>query len=366
MNNRGLKYIDEYRDKDLVLNLINHIKKSATHNYVFMEVCGGHTSAIHRFGIPSLLPGNIRLISGPGCPVCVTGTDFIDKAIIYSKKEEVIITTFGDLIRVPGSASSLEKEKAMGADIRIVFSGLEALDIARMNPDRKVIFLGIGFETTAPGTAVTIKLAREKGIKNFWLLCAHKVMPPAMEAIIKAGTKLDGFICPGHVATITGSVAFKFIPEKHNMGCVITGFEPSDILQAILMLIRQVNRKAPEVEIQYTRAVTASGNTIAQRNLSEIFEHCNTRWRGFGMIPSSGLKLQKEFEDFDAEKIMPVEISYNEDNPLCICGDILRGLKTPPECSLFKVACSPENPIGACMVSNEGTCNSYYKYLHNE
>ena len=366
MNDGGMKYIDEYRDKDLVMKLTDHIKKSATRNYVFMEVCGGHTSAIHRFGIPSLLPGNISLISGPGCPVCVTGTDFIDKAIAYSKKEDVIITTFGDLIRVPGSESSLEKEKASGADIRVVLSGLDALEIARLNPDRKVIFLGIGFETTAPGTAVTIRQAKDGGIKNFWLLSAHKVMPPAMKAIIKDGAELDGFICPGHVATITGSQAFKFLPEKHKLGCVITGFEPTDILQAILMLIRQVNSKTPDVEIQYTRAVTVSGNTIAQRNLSEIFEHCDAHWRGFGVIPSSGLKLRKEFENFDAEKSMPVVISYHEDNPSCICGDILRGLKTPAECSLFRIACVPENPVGACMVSNEGACNTFYKYSLDE
>ena len=357
-----MKYIDEYRNKDLVMKLTDLINKSVRRDYTFMEVCGGHTAAIHRFGIPSLLPGNIKLISGPGCPVCVTGTDFIDKAIAYSKMEDVIITTFGDLIRVPGSASSLEKEKAAGADIRIVLSGLDALEIARINSEKKVIFLGIGFETTAPGTAVTIKLAEKDYIKNFFLLSAHKIMPPAMEAIIKEGVNLDGFICPGHVATITGSAVFNFIPEKFNLGCVITGFEPSDILQSILMLIRQVNRNTPKVEIQYSRAVTVNGNSIAQRHLSEVFEPCNAQWRGFGVIPSSGLMLRKDFERFNVENNIPVRINFQEDNELCICGEILRGLKTPDDCPLFADICFPENPLGACMVSNEGSCNTYYKY----
>ncbi len=361
-----MKYIDEYRDRVLIKKLTDHIKKSARYNYTFMEVCGGHTSSIHRFGIPALLPGNIRLISGPGCPVCVTGTDFIDKAVAYSKNENVTIATFGDLIRVPGSVSSLEKEKAKGADIRVVLSGLEALEIARINPAREVIFLGIGFETTAPGTAVTVSQAEKERIKNFFLLSAHKVMPPAMELIIKDGVKLDGFICPGHVATITGSAVFKFIPEKYNLGCVITGFEPADILQSILMLISQVNHKKPDVEIQYSRAVTLNGNPLAQRYLSEIFEYCDAWWRGFGNIPWSGLRLQEKFEKFDAEKTMPVEVKYQEDNMLCICGDILRGLKTPDDCALFGESCVPENPVGACMVSNEGACNSFYKYRLNE
>ncbi|MCX6326505.1 MAG: hydrogenase formation protein HypD [Bacteroidia bacterium] len=361
-----MKYIDEFRNKDLVMKLTTLIKKSVRRDYTFMEVCGGHTAAIHRFGIPSLLPGNIKLISGPGCPVCVTGTDFIDKSIAYSKMEEVIITTFGDMIRVPGSVSSLEKEKAAGADIRIVLSGLEALEIAKINSEKKVIFLGIGFETTAPGTAVTIKLAEKNNLNNFFLLSAHKVMPPAMEAIIKEGVKLNGFICPGHVATITGSLVFNFIPEKFNLGCVITGFEPADILQSILMLIQQVNLDTPKVEIQYNRAVTDRGNIIAQRHLSQIFEPCDELWRGFGVIPGSGLKLRKEYEKFDAGKIMPVKIKFREEDILCICGDILRGLKTPEDCALFAKICVPEHPSGACMVSNEGACNSWYKYRLNE
>ncbi len=362
MSETGVRYIEEYRDKELVLKLTDSIKRSAVRDYVFMEVCGGHTSAIHRFGIPSLLPGNIRLISGPGCPVCVTGTDFIDKAIEYSKDPKVIITTFGDLIRVPGSVSSLEKEKASGADIRIVYSGLEALEIAESNFGKKVIFLGIGFETTAPGTAVTVEKALEENIKNFFLLSVHKVMPPAMKAIVKDGVKLDGFICPGHVATITGSGAFKFLPEDHQLGCVIAGFEPVDILQAILMLVIQVNKNSPRVENEYTRAVTSSGNSIAQRMLSEVFEYCDSNWRGFGVIPLSGLRLRKEFERFDAEKVFPVKVVNSKENSSCICGNILRGFNTPDDCPLFAKACVPDNPVGACMVSDEGACNIFYKY----
>ena len=360
-----MKYIDEYRNRDLVMKLADHINRSVRRDYIFMEVCGGHTAAIHRFGIPSLLSGNVKLVSGPGCPVCVTGTDFIDKAIAYSKLEQVIIATFGDMIRVPGSVSSLEKEKAAGADVRIVFSGLDALEIARINIEQRVIFLGIGFETTAPGTAVTIALAERDHIENFFLLCAHKVMPPAMETIIKEGVNLDGFICPGHVAAITGSDAFLFIAEKYNLGCVITGFEPVDILQSILMLLNQVNRKTPKVEIQYNRAVTERGNIMAQRHLSHVFESGDEQWRGFGVIPGSGLRLRKEYEKFDAEKMFPVITKLREEDILCICGDILRGLKTPEDCALFKNKCVPENPVGACMVSDEGACNTWHKYKLN-
>jgi len=361
-----MKYIEEYRDRELVLKLVANISKITKGKYSFMEVCGGHTSAIHRFGIPSLLPPEINLISGPGCPVCVTGTDFIDKAILYSQRANVIIVTFGDLIRVPGSSSSLEKEKMKGADIRIVYSGLEALNIARSNKDKTVIFLGIGFETTAPGTAVTIRLAEENGLDNFLLLSAHKVMPPVLEALVRDGVKINGFICPGHVAAITGSHIFEFLPKKHSLGCVIAGFEPADLLQTVLMLVRQVNAKSPAVEIQYTRAVTYRGNSIAQQQLSEVFEFSDAVWRGFGNIPESGLKLRKKYEKFDAEKIIPVSVDFHNENPHCICGDILRGLKKPDNCSLFRRACNPENPIGACMVSAEGACNSCYKYDRNE
>lgn len=357
-----MKYIDEFRNKDLIIRLTNLIKESAERDYTFMEVCGGHTAAIHRFGIASLIPENIRLISGPGCPVCVTGTDFIDKSVLYSRMKNIIIVTFGDLMRIPGSVSSLEKEKAAGADVRIVFSGLDALEIAAGNPLKQVIFLGIGFETTAPGSAVTMIQAREKGVNNLLLLSAHKVMPPAIEEIIKDGSALDGFICPGHVATITGPSYFKFIPENYDLGCVISGFEPFDILMSILMLIRQVNHKSFRVEIQYSRVVRSDGNTLARRYMEEVFRPCNSLWRGFGEIPGSGLSLNDEYERYNAETRMPVSVTLQPENGLCICGKILRGLALPPDCSLFADICTPDNPVGACMVSNEGSCNSWYKY----
>jgi hydrogenase expression/formation protein HypD len=361
-----MKYIDEFRDKELVTKLAGHIKNLAHGDLAFMEVCGGHTSAIHRFGIKSLLPGNIKLISGPGCPVCVTGKNFIDKAVACSRLKNVIITSFGDLIRVPGTTSSLEKERANGADIRIVFSGLEALDIAIANPGKRVIFLGIGFETTAPGTAVTMNEAAKIKISNFCLLSAHKIMPPAMDAIIKEGVNINGFICPGHVAAITGSGIFDFIPEKYKLGCVITGFEPVDIAQAILMLVNQVNNDESKTEIQYRRAVTKEGNLLAKKQMEDVFETCDAFWRGFGIIPGSGLKLKNEFAEYDAEKVFSFDADSYEDDGSCICGEILRGRKSPPDCQLFGDGCIPDNPVGACMVSNEGACNTWFKYSYNE
>jgi hydrogenase expression/formation protein HypD len=360
-----MKYVDEYRDKALIAKLATLIKKAASQNYTFMEVCGGHTASIHRFGISSLLPDNVRLLSGPGCPVCVTSNSFIDKAIAYSKMKNVIIATFGDMIRIPGSGSSLEKEKAAGADIRIVFSGLEALETARANSEKRVIFLGIGFETTAPGTAATIIEAVKEGIENFYVISAHKVMPPAMELIIREGVSLNGFICPGHVAAITGSSAFSFISEKYNLGCVITGFEPVDILQSIYMLVNQVNNGVPETEIQYSRAVTKEGNIIAQRLIDEVFMPSDEIWRGLGMIPSSGLKLRNKYADLDIEDVIPVSVIELAENDVCLCGEILRGLKIPTDCPLFAMDCVPASPVGACMVSNEGACNTYYKYRSN-
>lgn len=361
-----MRHIDEYRDKALIAKLTDLITRSVKGDYTFMEVCGGHTAAIQRFGLPSLLPENIRLISGPGCPVCVTETDFIDRAIAMSRLPGVIITTFGDLMRVPGSVSSLLEEKTAGADVRIVLSGLEALEIARNNTDRIVIFTGIGFETTAPGTAVTVRKAAECGSENFFVLSAHKVMPPAMEAVIKEGTMINGFICPGHVSVITGASAFRFIPEKYRIACVITGFEPSDLLQAILMLISQVNRDAPAVEIQYSRAVTPSGNISARSFMEEVFEITDTRWRGFGVIGSSGLALRQRYQRFDAAIKLPVNIRSHETDSGCICGEILRGIKRPSDCLLFAKRCLPDNPVGACMVSAEGACHSYYNYSRNE
>ena len=318
--------------------------------------------AIHRFGIPALLPENIHLLSGPGCPVCVTHKAFIDRAIAYARMKEVIVTSFGDLLRVPGSYSSLEKERAQGHDVRIVYSLLDALEIAKNNPGREVVFLGIGFETTAPGSAVGILEAERRKIHNFSLLSAHKLMPPAMEAIVEEGVALDGYICPGHVSTITGTSIYQHIPERYGLACVITGFEPVDILQSILMLIRQVKEKNPSVEIQYKRAVQENGNPRAQEYMHQVFEKRADYWRGLGIIQGSGLGIRKEFRRFDAEYKMPVETETTEEHKACICGEILKGLQKPTDCKLFDNTCNPSNPVGACMVSPEGTCQAYFRY----
>ena len=366
LNDPAMKYVDEFRDRKLIMNLADEIRRSATGNYTFMEVCGGHTAAIHRFGIPSLLPPGIRLISGPGCPVCVTAATYIDQLIALSSIKGVVVATFGDLMRVPGSAGSLSDARAEGADIRIVLSAYEALEIARSEKNLRVVFPAIGFETTAPGTAVTVMKAEEEGAHNFFVLNAHKVMPPAMEEIIKGGSEIDGFICPGHVSVITGSSAFEFIPRKYGLASVITGFEPTDILSSILMLIRQVNNHDPGVEIQYNRAVTRTGNTKAQKFMNEVFEPCDVSWRGLGIIASGGLKLRDRYKSFDAGVSFGMEADHSEPDTMCICGDILRGIRTPAECTLFASVCTPDRPSGACMVSAEGACNTWYKYHPHE
>jgi hydrogenase expression/formation protein HypD len=298
--------------------------------------------------------------------VCVTAATYIDQLIALSFIKGVTVATFGDLMRVPGSAASLSEARAEGADIRVVLSAYEALEVARSNHDLKVVFPAIGFETTSPGTAVTVLKAHEEGRENFFILNAHKVMPPAMEEIIKGGTQIDGFICPGHVSVITGSSAFEFIPRNYKLASVITGFEPTDILSSILMLIRQVNNHNPGVEIQYNRAVTRTGNIKAQTYMNEVFEHCDVEWRGLGVIAAGGLRLRDKYSSFDAGVSFNIEVAHNEPDTVCICGDILRGIRTPDECTLFAAVCTPDHPSGACMVSDEGACNTFYKYRGHE
>jgi hydrogenase expression/formation protein HypD len=357
-----MKYIDEYRDKRLVEGLLKEIRQASKKTISLMEVCGGHTMAIQKFGIPSLLPDNIRLISGPGCPVCVSDRKFIDQSIAYSRLNDVIIATFGDLIRVPGSSSSLDMEKANGADIRIVYSVLDALNIAKLNRDKRIIFLGIGFETTAPGSAVGILNADKAGLKNFHLFSSHKIMPPAMEALIDEGVRLNGYIAPGHVSTITGTSIYNNIPDKYRLGVVISGFEPVDLLKAILMLVNQFEKNHPAVEIAYTRAVKLDGNVKAKQMMNEVFELRDDWWRGLGVLRASGLKIRDKYSQFDAEKQVTVKVEPTREDKGCICGEVLKGLKNPKNCNLFGKACTPENPVGACMVSPEGACNAYYKY----
>lgn len=361
-----MKYIDEYRDKELVLKLAEQIKKISKKEISLMEVCGGHTHSIHKFGIPSLLPDNIKLLSGPGCPVCVTSTKFINQAIEYSKTNDVIITTFGDLVRVPGASSTLQKEKARGKDIRIIYSSLDTIDIAKENKNKKVIFLGIGFETTAPTTASLILRVKEENIKNIFIYSSHKIMPPAMREIIDEGVKIDGYICPGHVSVITGSEIYEPIVDKYKVGCVITGFEPVDIMQSIFMLVNQIENNDKKVEIQYKRAVKKEGNIKAKNIMNKVFEIKDDWWRGLGIIKNSGLKIKKEFIEYDAENNFNIVSEETEEVEGCICGEILKGIKTPKDCILFAKKCYPENPIGTCMVSAEGSCNAYYRFQDYE
>jgi hydrogenase expression/formation protein HypD len=357
-----MKYISEYRDKELVMKLVEQIKNVSTKPITLMEVCGGHTMSIQKYGIPSLLPENINLISGPGCPVCVTDRKYIDHAIALARLPEVIITTYGDLIRVPGSTTSLDREKSQGADVRIVYSVLDALKIAKENPNKKIVFLGIGFETTTPPTAVGILNAAQQNIENFSVLNCHKVMPPAMAALIDEDVKIDGYIGPGHVSTITGSEIYEPIPKNFNLGVVISGFEPVDLLQSVLMLVNQIENTDQKVEIQYSRVVKPEGNVIAQQMVTKVFEARDDWWRGLGVLKDSGLKIRDEYAKFDAERIFDVEIEKTREDKGCICGLILKGMNKPKDCKLFGTACTPSDPVGACMVSSEGSCYAYYRY----
>lgn len=328
-----------------------------------MEICGTHTMAISRFGLRSLLPDTINLISGPGCPVCVTPIEEIDRAIETAGLEGVITATFGDMMRVPGTGSTLAAEKARGRDIRIVYSPLDALDIAKKNADKNVVFIGIGFETTSPSVAVTVKQAKAWKIKNFSVQAAFKTIIPPMEALLKdANLDLHGFIAPGHVSAIVGGKTYEGITAKYGVPCVISGFEAADILQTILMIVKQVKAGEGKVEIQYTRAVKYEGNLIAQAVLREVFEETGSNWRGIGRIPLSGLDFNKDYSRFSSKEKFRVNLNYSKEPKGCRCGEVLKGYTRPDECVLFARKCTPETPVGACMVSSEGTCAAYYKY----
>ncbi len=356
-----MRYLDEFRNKRLGQKLTQAIKKNRSSElYSLMEVCGTHTMNISKFGIRDMLPENIRLLSGPGCPVCVTPASFIDKAVYLSGIKDVIVITFGDMFRVPGSSSSLMKERAKGRTVKIVYSPMDALKTARLNPTKEAVFLGVGFETTAPLIATSIMKAKSEGIKNYSVLCGHKTMPRALRTLVDdRDLKIDGFILPAHVSTIIGSRPYEFLASVYKKRCVIAGFEPLDILQGILMLISQ---KSPRVEIQYDRVVKKSGNRIAQGVINRVFESCTSTWRGFGPIEDSGLRVSDEYSDFNAEPKFGLKVREVKEDKRCICGSILRGLKTPLDCTLFGKVCKPDKPIGPCMVSSEGTCSAYYKY----
>ena len=358
-----MKFIDEYRNVELARKLATRIEHLSTRPARLMEFCGGHTVAIMMNGIRQMLPPTIEMLSGPGCPVCVTANADIDKAIALAHLPDVIITTFGDMMKVPGSYSSLQHARAEGADIRIVYSAQDALQIAGDNPDKSVIFLGIGFETTAPTIAASILQADKEKIGNFHILCMLKLCPPVMKALLDLGEiKLDGIIGPGHVSSIIGSHPYEFIPHDYGIGCVISGFEPLDILLCVSMLVEQIESGKPQIEIAYRRGVKPEGNRKALELISHVFKAEKADWRGIGIIPGSGLKLRKEFERFDAELAFPVTLEPVREAKGCICGAILRGVKTPADCKLFRKVCFPENPVGPCMVSSEGACAAHYMY----
>ena len=361
-----MKYIDEFRDPALVRGLLTRIEAATrriSRPVTIMEICGSHTYAIGRFGIRKLLPENIRLVSGPGCPVCVTSTRDVDIALYLAGQNNVIFATFGDMLRVPGTGGeSLQKKRASGSDIRVVSSADECIDLAQSNPQKEIIMMGIGFETTTPTIAATVESCRKKGIKNFSVFSVHKIVPPALHALIADPLlKIDAFLCPGHVSTMIGSAAYQMIPDA---GCaaVITGFEPVDILEGIWMILEQITDGAKEVAIQYSRGVRPEGNVRAMTFLQSVFQTANAEWRGLGVIPASGLVFRSEYSSFDALTRFAIPDIQSVEIQGCGCGDILRGIKAPQDCPLFKKVCTPMNPVGPCMVSSEGTCSTYYKY----
>ena len=358
-----MKYMDEYRDGAVAKALSQKIREISTKPVRLMEICGTHTMAIFRHGIRSLLPETIELVSGPGCPVCVTAMEDIDRAVKLAQTKGVIVTTFGDMIRVPGSASSLQMEQANGAMVKMVYSTFDALKIASENPDNEVVFLGVGFETTAPTVAAAIETAQRSGNLNFSVLSAHKLLPPAMDALLSSGNVMvDGFICPGHVTTIIGTSSYEKVVEQYHTPCVVTGFEPVDILQGILMLVEQIEAGESRVEIQYARGVSPEGNRGALALMAKVFEPCDAPWRGLGNIPKSGLAIRSSFAVHDAENRFDLTVPAAKEPVGCLCATVLRGGATPPECKLFRNVCTPGTPVGPCMVSSEGTCAAYFKY----
>ena len=352
-----------FKDPALARGLIESIQALAPESATLMEVCGTHTVAIARNGIRGLMPEGVRLASGPGCPVCVTSNHDIDKVIALARVPEVTIATFGDMTRVPGSTSSLLAEQAAGRSVEIVYSPLDALRLAQESPTRQIVFVGVGFETTTPLVAMAIKRARAMGLTNFTVYGAHKNMPGALEVIINdPALKLDALILPGHVSTIIGAEPYRFLAEKYGIPGVITGFEPVDVLQGIAMIMRQLHEGRADIEIAYARGVMPEGNPVALAAIDEVFETCSATWRGLGEIPGSGYRIREEFSDFDAMRRFQPDVEEVREHAGCRCGDVLRGIMAPSECPLFRKVCTPENPVGPCMVSSEGSCAAYYRY----
>lgn len=361
-----MKFQDEFRDRALVQNLATNIRRMADRlrsPVNFMEVCGTHTMSIYQYGIRTLLPEQVRLVSGPGCPVCVTPVSYVDKALACAATPNTIVATFGDMLRVPGSSSSLMEQRAAGADIRIVYSPLDAVSLAEQHPQQQVVFLGVGFETTAPTIAISILEAARRGLRNYCVLASHKTMPVPME-ILTADPELglNGYLCPAHVSTVIGGNAYQPLAEKYHIPCVVTGFEPADVMQGIEMLLSQHLRGESKVEIQYRRAVTWQGNAKALALLEQVFMPCDAAWRGLGILPGSGLQIRPAYAAYDAEQALALQVAEAVENPACRCGEVLKGKLVPFDCPLFATVCTPEAPVGACMVSSEGTCAAAYKY----
>jgi hydrogenase expression/formation protein HypD len=365
-----MKYIDEFRDPSLARRLAGAIAAEAApdREYRLMEFCGGHTHAIYRYGVQDLVPANLSFVHGPGCPVCVLPTGRIDQAIALAERHGVTLCTYADMMRVPGGdRRSLLKAKASGADIRMIYSTGDALAIARSDPHRQIVFFAIGFETTTPPTAVAMKQARVQGLDNFSVFCNHVLTPPALRAILASGEPdsvwIDGILGPSHVSTVIGSEPYSFVPVEFGKPLVIAGFEPLDLMQATLMLIRQINQGRREVENQYRRAVTREGNRKAQALMADCFEiRDHFEWRGLGFLPTSALRIREAYADLDAETRFPVETGESRETKGCECPAILRGVKRPTDCKLFGAVCTPENPMGSCMVSSEGACAAYWSY----
>lgn len=358
-----MKFIDEYRDGAIVRRIADVISSITTRPWTIMEICGGQTHAIVRFGLDELLPQDITLVHGPGCPVCVTPVEMIDKAIELARRPGVILCSFGDMLRVPGSRTDLLSTKAAGGDVRMVYSPLDAVRIARENPERQVVFFAVGFETTAPPNAVAVQCAKREGLKNFTMLVSHVLVPPAIEAILSAPqNRVQGFLAAGHVCTVMGYHEYEPIARRYRVPIVVTGFEPVDILQGILMCVRQLESGGCEVENQYARSVHRAGNQPAQALLKEVFCVVDRAWRGIGLIPRSGFALSEEYAGFDAERRFELECITTAESAECMSGLVLQGVKKPVECPAFGTRCTPEHPLGATMVSSEGACAAYYRY----
>jgi hydrogenase expression/formation protein HypD len=358
-----MKFLDEYRNEEVAAGIVAEIKRTVTQPWVLMEVCGGQTHSIVKYGIDRLLPKEVELVHGPGCPVCVTSLEMIDKAHAIARREDVIFCSFGDMLRVPGSESDLLVLKSRGADIRIVYSPIDCLKIARDNPDKKVVFFAIGFETTAPANAMSVWQAKQQGIKNFSVLVSHVLVPPAISSILQSpGNRVQGFLGPGHVCTVMGYHEYEPLAAQFKVPIVITGFEPVDLLEGTLMAIRQLEEGRAKVENQYPRVVNREGNRPAQALVNKVFETCDRKWRGVGMIPQSGYRLRPEFCAHDAEALFDINGIDTQEPSICISGLVLRGAKKPHDCPAFGKQCTPDHPLGATMVSSEGACAAYHSY----